>query len=288
MGRLNCSEGKGYTFESCRGAPVFSRTCSNQRVFAQRAAKQWVSVSADDLMKRNAEALNVCPLCIGNQVFSQFVVTHGAPGKCGFNRSHGKKKTVVSVEAFAEYVDDWFRENYGRGEEYPVFEGDSDSPTYETRGEPYKYILADELECDDAVVEAISENLPDADWHDISQGDQAFYDDTANYESFAAAQARSTADDYWYESQFTYQWDDFCRAVQYERRFFRIKEQLDELFGKPEEYSAGQTTPVYILRKGAVLYRGRILDDRFTEDQLSAAPAISLGRLRQTERLRGE
>ncbi|UGA44179.1 RES domain-containing protein [Bradyrhizobium quebecense] len=228
-------------------------------------------------MKRNAEALNVCPLCIGNQVFSQFVVTHGAPGKCGFNRSHGKKKTVVSVEAFAEYVDDWFRENYGRGEEYPVFEGDSDSPTYETRGEPYKYILADELECDDAVVEAISENLPDADWHDISQGDQAFYDDTANYESFAAAQARSTADDYWYESQFTYQWDDFCRAVQYERRFFRIKEQLDELFGKPEEYSAGQTTPVYILRKGAVLYRGRILDDRFTEDQLSAAPAISLG-----------
>lgn len=222
---------------------------------------------------------HLCAECIGDEVFSHWIKTNGEPGKCDFNASHGSKHSVSTIEAFAEHVDEWFRENYGLGETYPVFEGDSDSPTHHTYGEPYKYILADELMCDDDVIEAISEKLPDADWHDISQGDEAFYDDTANYESFASAQKRSQQEEeeYWYESQFTYQWTDFCKFVQYERRFFRIKEQLDDLFGKPEEYNAGETKPVYILRKGATIFRGRILDDGFTEKDLDAAPALSLG-----------
>lgn len=224
-------------------------------------------------------AEHLCAECIGDQVFSLWIRTNGEPGKCDFNASHGRNRPVSSVAAFAEHVDEWFRENYGLGEEYPVFEGDSDSPTYHTYGEPYKFILADELMCDDAVIEAISEKLPDADWHDITQGDKAFYDDTANYESFASAQKRSQQEEeeYWYEKRFTYQWGDFCKVVQYERRFFRIKEQLDALFGKPEEYNAGQTKPVYMLRKGAAIFRGRILDDGFTEEDLDAAPALSLG-----------
>lgn len=62
------------------------------------------------------EALNVCPLCIGNEIFSQFIEANGEPGECGFNGSHGARRTVVSVEAFAEHIDEWFRENYSRGE----------------------------------------------------------------------------------------------------------------------------------------------------------------------------
>jgi hypothetical protein len=109
----------------------------------------------------------LCTECIGNKIFAKWVADNGKRGKCDFNRSHGRKHAVVSVESFAEHVDEWFRENYGHGEEYPVFEGDSDNPSYETSGDPYKYIMAEELECDEAVVEAISDKLPDADWHDI-------------------------------------------------------------------------------------------------------------------------
>jgi hypothetical protein len=170
----------------------------------------------------SAEELNVCPLCVGNDIFSQYIERNGERGRCSFNRSHGVRSAVLPIEPFAEHINQWFRENYGRGEEYPVLEGDSDSPSYFTHGDPYKFILADELACDDGLIEAISENLPDADGYDIAQGDEAFYDDTANYESVAVANARSQqeADDFWYENQFALQWDDFCRAVQYERRFF--------------------------------------------------------------------
>jgi hypothetical protein len=225
------------------------------------------------------EAEHLCTDCIGNKVFGQWIRSNGKRGKCDFNESHGRKHAVVSVKTFAAYVDEWFRENYGHGEEYPVFEGDSDSPTYATYGEPYKFILADELECDEAVVDAISTQLPDADWHDISQGDEAFYDDTANYESRDSAERRSRQEEqeYWYENKISYQWDDFCKAVQYERRFFRIKEQLDDLFGKPEEYNSGETKPIYVLKKNTTIYRARLLDDAFTEKQLNEAPALALG-----------
>jgi hypothetical protein len=51
--------------------------------------------------------------------------------------THGREHSVVSITSFAQNVDEWFHENYGCGGEYPVFEGESDSPTYETYGEPY-------------------------------------------------------------------------------------------------------------------------------------------------------
>ena len=218
----------------------------------------------------------LCTECIGNKTFTKWIAGNGKRGKCDFNRSHGRKHVVVSVVSFAERVDEWFRENYGHGEEYPVFEGDSDSPSYETSGDPYKYIMAEELECDEAVVEAISDKLPDADWHDISQGDQAFYDDTANYES-RERRSRAEEDEYWYEHRISYQWDDFCKAVQYENRFFKTKERLDDLFGKPEEYNSGETKPIYILKKGTRIYRARLLDDEFTEQHLEEGPDLALG-----------
>jgi hypothetical protein len=222
---------------------------------------------------------NLCTDCIGSEIFAQWIRKNGKRGRCSFNKSHGSKHAVVSVEAFATYVDEWFRENYGHGEEHAVFEGDHDSPTYITYGDPYKSIMTDELECDEAVVEAISDKLPDADWHDISQGDEAFYDDTANYESRDSAERRSRQEEeeYWYENRVAYQWEDFCKAVQYERRFFRVKEQLDDLFGKPEEYNSGETKPIYILKRATTIFRARLLDDAFTEKQLDESPALALG-----------
>ena len=87
------------------------------------------------------EARQVCSECIGNQTYATWIKDNGKPGQCDFNRSHGRTHAAVSIASFAEYLDKWFRENYDRGEEYPIFEGESDSPTYQTYGEPYKDIM---------------------------------------------------------------------------------------------------------------------------------------------------
>src|SRR5271155_5801883 len=58
------------------------------------------------------------------------------------------------------------------------------------------------------------------------------FDPLALYESIADVEALERADqeEYWYENRFSFQWKDFCSTVQYGRRFFKIKELLDNLF----------------------------------------------------------
>jgi hypothetical protein len=221
----------------------------------------------------------LCASCLGKRRFSQWVRENGLQGKCEFNPKHRGLRKTVTVEAFAKYVDEFFRAHYQLGEEYPYFEGESDSPTYEQYGDPYKDILAEELYCDSDVLDAVTENLPDADWHDISQGDYAFYDDTAGYESIEKARRRQNdeAYDYWYQYRFVHQWQDFCEIVQYKRRFFKIKKLLDDLFGKPSEYETGKVNPIYLLKKNEKIYRARLLDNEFTREVLVKNPQGCLG-----------
>ena len=188
----------------------------------------------------------------------------------------GALNLVVSVSTFAEEVDRYFRGHYQKGEEYTYATEDSDNPSYDTYGEPYKDVLANDLECEEKVFDAVMDCLPDHDHADVASGEEPFYDDCANYESIAEAEKRFSVDqeEYWYENRFSYQWEDFCNIVQYERRFFKIKEPLDKLFGKPEEYDQGKIRPVYMLKAGQVIYRARLLDDDFTEEALGkSAPA---------------
>jgi hypothetical protein len=221
----------------------------------------------------------LCTACIGNKTFARWIRVNGSTGKCDFSDAHGRRRKSVTVEMFAQHVDEWFRDNYQRGSERPVWEGDSDSPSYETSGDPYKWILADELSCDEPVIEAISENLPDATNRDISQGDEAFYDDCQNYESVASVNQRSQQEeeDYWFEHRVTFEWHDFCQAVQFKNRFFKVKKRLDDLFGKPEEYSSGAHKPIYLLKAGQHIYRARIFDDGFSETDLNEDAARHLG-----------
>lgn len=230
--------------------------------------------------KENHEP-NICAKCIGNTNFAEWIVRNGSRGECSFDLSHGRMNPVVTVEAFAEEVDRFFRENYQLGEEYMYGTPDSDNASYATYGEPYKEILAGELECDESVIDAVAKNLPDCDWHDITQGGECFYDDCANYEAIKAANNRWRADEeeYWYENPFSYQWNDFCQTVQFNRRFFKTKELLDRLFGKPEEYheAPGPVRPMYFLESGTKIFRARVLDDVFTEQRLEEDPAGELG-----------
>jgi hypothetical protein len=225
-----------------------------------------------------SEELSLCMECIGNEKFAKWIEQNGEKGKCDFDKSHGRRNPVVTVEAFAEEVDRYFRTTYQLGEEYVYGTPDSDKPSYDTHGEPYKDILANDLECDEPVLDAIAENLPDCSDRDIQQGDEPFYDECANYESIAAAESRSRADeeDYWYENRFSLQWTDFCKTVQFERRFFNTKDSLDQLFGKPEEYQEGAVRPLYDLDAGERLFRARLLNDDFDEARLGKNPSAEL------------
>jgi hypothetical protein len=230
------------------------------------------------VMSSVSDELNLCTRCIGDKRFAQWIEDHGAIGRCNFDPSHGDAQQIASVATFAEEVDRYFREHYLLGEEYPYATIDSDSPSYAQLGEPYKDILSNELECDETIIDAVADKLPDCSHYDIADGAQPFYDDCANYESIAAVQKREREEEEerWYERRFSYQWEDFCKTVQYERRFFKIKELLDDLFGKPEEYDNGQIRPVYALKIGQRVYRARLLDDDFTEEKLGGNPSREL------------
>ncbi len=225
-----------------------------------------------------SDELNLCTRCIGAKSFAGWIEDNGVTGKCDFDPSHGDQHKIVSIVSFAEQVDRYFRAHYQLGEEYPYATADSDSPSYAQQGEPYKEILSSELECDETITDAIADNLPDCSHYDIKHGAEPFYDDLVNYESIAEVQRRERAEEKerWYERRFTYQWKDFCQTVQYERRFFKTKELLDDLFGKPEEYDNGLIRPVYALKIGQKIYRARLLDDDFTEEKLRGNPVKEL------------
>jgi hypothetical protein len=231
-------------------------------------------------MNKSSEEKLLCTKCITAKPFAKWIRQNGQRGQCDFDAEHGNRGSVLTVEAFAVHVDEFFREHYQLGREEPYTTEDSDNVHYRQRGSSLLEILNDEL-CsnDDEVVEAIIENLPDISHHDISQGADAFNDDTASYESIADVEAQERADqeEYWYERRFVYQWEDFCQKVQYERRFFKIKELLDQLFGQPTEYEGGPINPVYVLKAGRKIFRARILDDGFTEEILARDPDKQLG-----------
>lgn len=180
----------------------------------------------------------------------------------------------MSIEEIAEEADRVFRGKYQRGEEHPCFD-DDDRTYYEQYGELYSDLLAEELACDEAVLSAIIDNLPDCSSRDISQGAEPFYDDTANYEPVADAEERDRKanEEYWYENRFTYQWEDFCRIVKFERRFFKIQNILDELFDEKQHYVSGHIKLIYSLERGQRIYRARQLGNGLKYEQLQKIPS---------------
>jgi hypothetical protein len=87
---------------------------------------------------------------------------------------------------------------------------------------------------------------------DVKGNREAYYTDAHNFEPIEAARAREKADqdEYWFANRYSFEWEDFCAQVQFSSRFFSIKERLDGLFGKPEEYGEGPVKPLYNLAAG--------------------------------------
>jgi hypothetical protein len=71
-------------------------------------------------------------------------------------------------------------------------------------------------------------------------------------------------------------WEWVITTVQYARRFFGIKELLDDLFGSEANYKNGTILPICMLPIGHTIYRARLLGGNFSYEQLNKNPAKEL------------
>ncbi len=229
-------------------------------------------------MTTDSEDLNVCTKCVGDASFSQWIEENGDIGKCDFVESHCQKNKVVTIDKFSQCVDEYFRENYTFGEEYAYFEDDSDRPTYEHYGEEYPNILSNDLECEENVLDAITEKLEDLDDYRPQDGEEPFYDKCSNYESIAEKKQRNEEEwaEHWYEDPFYYSWKEFCDTVKYTRRFFKIQNLLDDLFGDAEDYEKEGLKIIYQINTGQIFHRARLLDNNLNDVKLSTNPGKEL------------
>jgi hypothetical protein len=223
---------------------------------------------------------NLCSRCIQEGPLRNWLEGAGVEGDCDFDDDH-TSAPCVTVDEFAEEADRWFQANYRPGGE--TFEvdpdPDSDRVYHGTEGQPYEEIFAEELGSSDDVLDVVIAALPDVSDRDISKGAEPYYTDAYNFEPIEAARAREKADqdEYWFANRYAFEWGDFCEKVQFSSRFFGIKERLDELFGKPEEYGEGPVRPLYDLGAGQVNFCARVMDANLTEDDLRVNGAALLG-----------
>ena len=222
----------------------------------------------------------LCSLCIADGPLREWFEEHGTEDSCDFDQDHDSAN-CATVDEFAEEADRWFREHYQPGAETIEVDPDpeSDRVYHGTEGEPFEIIFADELGASDDVTEAVIAALPDVSDHDVMLGADPFYTDAHNFEPIESARAREKADqdEYWFANRYAYEWEDFCKYVQFSSRFFGIRKKLDELFGTPAEYGEGPVKPLYDLPTGQRIFRARLMNEELTEHAINANGAILLG-----------
>lgn len=227
-----------------------------------------------------ADDQKVCFLCLSDGALRDWIEETGTEDDCDFDPEH-LSVACATVEALAEQADTWFRENYQPGGSTFEVDPDPDSDrVYQgTEGRPYEEIFAEELGASSEVTDAVVGALPDVSERDIQQGADPYYTDAHNFEPIEEAKAREKADqdDYWFANRYTFEWEEFCRQVQFSSRFFGIKQKLDELFGDPAEYGEGPVKPLYDLPAAQKLYRARLMRDDLTEAALNDDGAAKLG-----------
>lgn len=228
-----------------------------------------------------ADDRKLCSECISDGELRTWLLANGTNGDCDFDPDHDGL-SCVTIDELAEEADRWFRANYQPGADTmePDPDPDRDGVEYGTEGEPFEDIFAEELGASEDVVRAVIAALPDASERDIMDGDTLFYTDATNFEMIEVARAREKADqdEYWFNNRYAFEWEEFCRQVQYTGRYFGIKERLDQLFGGPEEYGVdGPVRPLYDLPTGQTVYRARLLNDNLTEEAVEVDPAKCLG-----------
>jgi hypothetical protein len=213
----------------------------------------------------------VCWKCVEDKYLSKQVKREGERLKCSVC---DKTRKSFSVEHLGEVLAPVLREHIRPGDEIPeIGMGDDDHINYKQQGDPLSYwvqeILGQYFNFNEDIVEAVvaSEHVDEAD------GDIAFFDSTADYES-----TRTTLGEYYSE------WNFVLRELKHSRRFFNSSAQalFARLFAGIETMKSfghknRDKAVVRTLRRGSKLYRARTCDSLSRLNEFHARPLKNVG-----------
>jgi len=202
----------------------------------------------------------VCLKCIGDEELRRLLSDEACRGVCG---SCGKRRQAVPLRKIAEHIDSVFREHYRPGGDVAHFDADSDNPQYEQEGEGPEWIIQEIAGVEPDIADAIVEYLSDDEARAVADGTAAYYDNSSRY----------VLHDF-HPTELRLEWEEFCRRIKHERRFFDQQGQgiLSTILGDRESIGR-QDNPlsacVVALQTGEHCFRARRAD---TEE--AASPIV--------------
>jgi hypothetical protein len=191
----------------------------------------------------------ICWKCFDDKYLSKIVKKNGERLRCSVC---GGTRKAFTVERLGELLEPILREHIELGRQI----GDSEDG-YEQSGDDLSYWVQDVVgEChglDQEIIEAVM----DAEGVDVRDGDVAFFDDSANYESVSVS-----------ISEYRSEWDLVEKELKGARRFFNAhaKDLFDRLFSNVEQMESWSPdtkqyeSVVRVFPQGSAIYRARKID----------------------------
>ncbi|MCL5069163.1 MAG: RES domain-containing protein, partial [Thaumarchaeota archaeon] len=162
----------------------------------------------------------------------------------------GRLRLAITLEELGNIVDKAFKHFYEPGGDVPEYDPESEHTTWTQEGSPAADIIAELIDGDYEIAEAVVEMMAAKDgFAVVKDGATSYYDDTSHY-------IRTSP----YTHMHFSLWLTFRDRVKHERRFFdpNGKELLDEIFDNIQDFSYGGTPkPTVVLDpvKGKVQFR---------------------------------
>jgi hypothetical protein len=213
----------------------------------------------------------VCGDCVRETYLARLIASEGDQDECDYC---GEKGVVVELRSIADRVLSIFPEDYRIGEAEPEFDfGDADDePTvsYSYSGDSLETIVADLLDCDEPIAEAVAAVLREDEFFEIDESRWS----EVGYEEIT-----------WkVHSKHHGTWNNFVEVVRGQRRFFHdpAVTPLRELLGNLDGLrNASQESPILMLNpeNGSQIFRARSLrpDHKESATRILNNPSVELG-----------
>ncbi len=189
-----------------------------------------------------ASSTYVCFQCVGDHIASEYIKNEGKRRRCHYCDASRKS---ISLENIADLVDCAYRENFCPADDLRSYLSSLDICD---SGDSPDYIISMILQSDGQLCSDIRTILSDREARDVSKGCDAMYDKAVSYVSSGL--------DFGLHSSL---WDEFCRIIKHESRFFssEAKDLLDEIFKGIDSYLTASGDSVIYKKKFTKIFRAR-------------------------------
>jgi hypothetical protein len=212
----------------------------------------------------------VCWKCFEDVHLRSRAKKEGERLKCSVCR---KTRKGFTVDRLGEVLDPVLRQHIRQGREVPTIgQGDDDTIYYEQKGDPLSYWVQEALgqyfDFEDEIVDAVV----DTEFVDVADGEEAFYDSAADYESIPTSL-----------HQYYEEWAFVLQELKHGRRFFSTSAQslFDRLFRGIDAMKCfgkgGDENVVWTFPQGSKLYRARTCDSPSRLNDFYSQPYRNVG-----------